>query len=67
MLDDIEEGIIQEAIENLETRPHDLNNWEKGFLEGIRDKFDSYGKRMLVSEKQLNCLQKVNKKLADKT
>lgn len=38
---------------------HRLNDWERGFIIGLWDKDDGYQ----LSEKQANCLRKINAKL----
>lgn len=47
------EDMISEAEANAS------NAWEDNFVEGLRDKFDQYGIRMYLSDKQHEILERI--------
>ena len=40
-----------------------LNSWELGFIEGLDSRFRQYGAQLLLSEKQLVSLRKIEEKI----
>lgn len=50
-------GNIQELLEEAEAR--DLNPWEQEFIGSLRTRFDQYGARTKMSEKQMGILRKI--------
>lgn len=54
LYDDSEfEDLLSEAEANT------ANGWEEDFVTGIREKWDQYGRRMFISEKQNDILNKI--------
>lgn len=49
------EDLLAEAENNAK------GSWEEEFCDGIRDKFDEYGDKMYLSERQEEILQRIAK------
>jgi hypothetical protein len=53
---------LEELLADAETCAR-LSNWERQFLDDIRDRFAEYGTRIKLSEKQLDVLERIENKV----
>lgn len=71
-----QEKLVKDVLDLAERKEHLLSNWDKGFIFGdeiskqkgfksLKEKWDQYGPRMHLSDKQDELLRKMYDKLAD--
>lgn len=51
-LSDDEAFKVEIAIEGSKENPEALSDWETGFIISITDKYETYGRQAMISEKQ---------------
>lgn len=54
-------SILNDAIE----RAWALTDWEFGFVEDLRQKIIRYGERAMISEKQMEVIERIDAKLKE--
>lgn len=62
-MSDEQRAEFNESYELAELFPDRINDWERNFMESIRDRIAKYTDATLLSEKQAEVLERINKKL----